>query len=182
MEKIVIGIDPGLNGGIAVLKNGRLHKLFTMPTFSVKKGRISKKTKKELEKNFVDGRVLYNTLKDYPGADYFVEDVHSLFNARAEANFSLGHGIGVLSGILRALGYTFYLVQPKEWQKGNWEKTDIVKGEKKTDTKKTSLNAAQRIFPGQTFLKSSRSRVPHDGLFDSALIGNYGYKYLWGKL
>lgn len=43
----------------------------------------------------------------------------------------------------------------------------------KVDTKATSLLAAKRLFPDETFLATQRSKVPHDGIVDAVLIGLY---------
>lgn len=43
----------------------------------------------------------------------------------------------------------------------------------KVDTKATSLLAAKRLFPEETFLATTRSKVPHDGIVDAVLIGLY---------
>jgi hypothetical protein len=43
----------------------------------------------------------------------------------------------------------------------------------KIDTKATSLIAAKRLFPEEKFLATSRSKVPHDGIVDAVLIGEY---------
>jgi hypothetical protein len=71
-------------------------------------------------------------------------------------------------------GATLDLVQPKKWQADIWANVDkIYKTGKKIDTKKTSLMAAKRLFPNESFLATSRSRVPHDGIVDAALIAQY---------
>lgn len=70
-----------------------------------------------------------------------------------------------------------------------YEDTDLETGEKvmrsmpvpeikkivkyKVDTKATSLLAAKRLFPDETFLATQRSKVPHDGIVDAVLIGLY---------
>jgi len=103
--------------------------------------------------------------------------VHSIFGAGAKANFQFGRCLGLLEGMTIAYSLPFIKVKPKDWQKEMWEgvtpiKT-IVKGKKKTDTKATSLVAAQRLFPGDKFLGSERSKVPHDGIVDGLLIAEH---------
>jgi hypothetical protein len=43
----------------------------------------------------------------------------------------------------------------------------------KIDTKATSLIAAKRLFPDEKFLATTRSKVPHNGVIDAVLIGEY---------
>jgi hypothetical protein len=104
-----------------------------------------------------------------------IEDVHSLFGMSAKSNFSFGHIKGVKEGMLTALGMEYHLVQPKVWQKGVWISEDVVTvgDTKKKDTKATALNAASRIFPTVDFRKSSRAKIPHDGIVDAALMAEY---------
>ena len=40
----------------------------------------------------------------------------------------------------------------------------------KVDTKATSLTAAKRLWPGDGFLASPKSKVAHDGIVDAMLI------------
>lgn len=49
----------------------------------------------------------------------------------------------------------------------------VKKQKVKVDTKATSLLAAKRLFPNETFLATARSKVPHDGIVDAVLIGEY---------
>jgi len=43
----------------------------------------------------------------------------------------------------------------------------------KQTTKAMSKSAAQRLFPKESFLKTKRCTVMHDGLTDAALIAEY---------
>ena len=106
---------------------------------------------------------------------YFaLEDVHSLPGVSAKANFSFGENKGEYRGMLVALELPYMEVQPKVWQKVAWEGVPLMKNSKgRTDTKAMSLTAAKRLFPNESFLATSRSSVPHDGLVDAALIAYY---------
>ena len=98
-----------------------------------------------------------------------IENVHAIQGrAGATSNFQFGLGKGILMGLVQALGHRYTLVNPKAWQKIAWEGVT-----KQKDTKQTSLIAAKRLFPGESFLATERSRVPHDGLVDAALIAYY---------
>jgi hypothetical protein len=43
--------------------------------------------------------------------------------------------------------------------------------------KESSLYVARQLWPDQNFLATERSRVPHDGVVDAALIAYYGGGY-----
>lgn len=115
-----------------------------------------------------------------------MEEVHAVFGSSAKSTFSFGKINGVLEGILIALSIPYTLVQPKAWQGVIWsnpdkeyiEKKRISKGEEKSvrsvDTKKTSLNAAKRLFPSVDLRKSERASKYDDNKCDSLLICEYG--------
>lgn len=126
-----------------------------------------------------------------PYADRIVlcaqEEVHAIFGVSAAATFGFGEVNGALSAMLQLLGTTrpskepfdVLYVSPKVWQHKVWDPADIKYkkdtdklGRKKKDTKATSLSAAATIFPGVSF-KKGKSRLPHDGIVDAALIAYY---------
>ena len=152
------GIDVGKNGGIAIITKEGL-KLHTIPKIG----------------NKVDYLELNGIFNDLPKSCIFcIEDVHSIFGSSAKSNFNFGEIKGILTGMVISNGFRWELVQPKKWQKEVWTNADMVKKPNgRTDTKGTSLLAAKRIFPDQTFLATQRSRKPHDGLFDASLIAEY---------
>ncbi len=163
-----LGVDVGKNGGFAYFnENGGIENLVVMP-----------KIGKEYDYNSI--RACFNL----PIKHIVIEDVHALFGVGAGTTFALGLGKGFLIAMAVAFEIPYSLVQPKVWQKEMWDSTAIVKKPtkrklkngsfaKKTDTKKTSLIAAKRLFPKETFLATKRSSVPHDGLVDAALMGEY---------
>lgn len=166
---MIIGIDPGSQGGIAFL--GKSLTVFKMPVIKIKNG---KKTETHLSISDLKRLLLDSTYCGFEAIIY-VEDVHSIFGVSASANFKMGYNLGMLHSLLDDLYGDYYLVQPKEWQKKIWTEQDyVIKENGRKDTKKTSLNAAQRIFPNEPFLATDRSSVPHDGMFDAALIAYYG--------
>lgn len=163
-----IGIDVGAKGGIAIVdENGQLILLERIPD--------------------IKGKTDYNTLagfftqfkESFPNSTVFIEDVHSIFGSSAKSNFSFGSIKGFKMGLCAALRLRYELVQPKAWQKEVWNPSDKIykSGAKKktVDTKATSLLAAKRLFPDETFIATSRSKKPHDGLVDAALIAYYGF-------
>lgn len=166
----IIGVDPGLKGGICILLDGKMRGLWPMPTFSVK-------TSAKKVRNYVDSEGIRNILKDHLDAEVYIEQVRSLYGMSAESNFSMGHGLGVVESTVRIIIGTFYLLKAKDWQADTWiEKDFVLKGNGRKDTKATSLNAALRIFPNQSFLRTARSKVPHDGMVDAALIAYSQFK------
>lgn len=160
---IYVGIDVGQNGGVvSVDKDSNILNMYTIPK----------------EEKKVDYQGLYNLLKlmqEEQDMIVCIEDVHSLFGMSAKSNFSFGHIKGAKEMACAALDCEYHLVQPKVWQKAVWLPEDaVIKENGRTkDTKATSLNAARRLWPEEDFLATKRSKVPHDGLVDAALIAEY---------
>lgn len=100
-----------------------------------------------------------------------IEDVHSIYWMSAKSNFNFWYIKWFKVWCLPCLNVHF--VKPKEWQKVVWEESDYVYQEdnpKRKDTKKTSLNAANRIFPWVDWRNSIRQKKQQDWLYDAALI------------
>lgn len=163
-----LGIDVGKSGGFAFFKeNGELVSLSVTPVIG---------------SEYDLGAI--RSLLDKDIKHIVIEDVHAIHGMSAGSQFSFGYGKGVLVALAAALQIPYTLVTPKNWQKEMWDSSAIItvatKKKKKdgtyarkTDTKKTSLVAAKRLFPKESFLASSRCSVPHDGLVDAALMGEY---------
>lgn len=180
MKKIYIGIDVGQNGGIFAMDEDRN---------VILKSDIPKDSDKNVDYQAL--LAIFNNIKarawmtvqdsvEFAELQYIavIEDVHSLFGMSAKSNFSFGHIKGVKEAMMVALKIEYTLVPPKTWQKLIWSGMDKVTttgktGKSKTDTKATSLNAAERIFPKVDFRASDRARKPHDGIVDAALMAEF---------
>lgn len=156
---IVIGIDPGLDGGLAALNGEELH-LQVMPVVSVG-------TKRE-----IDEQAVTNWLLDYPpgvsegsATRVFIERVTPFKQGRTGA-FTFGTGWGLIRGICAGMGFSYSLVRPQEWQKV------ALQGQPKGSEYAT----VSRRWPNADWRATERSRKPHSGLVDAALIALYGQK------
>mgnify|MGYP003601740295 CR=1 FL=1 len=162
-----IGIDPGKTGGVAaILPDGSLE-LHTIPLIG-----------KE-----VDKQALSQIIGSYTkGPHIFVlEDVHAIPGTSAGTNFAFGNIKGMKEGLLIAHKAVHVLVAPKTWQKTLWMGIPVQKkAAGGNDTKATSLLSARRWFPTESFLSTSRSSVPHDGLVDAALMAKFA-EITYGK-
>lgn len=157
MAKVVLGIDPGLKGGLCVLsKEHGLLELKPMPVI----GR---------DINTAELREMIKRARFDFGAEVAViEKVHSMPGQGLSSTFTFGKGYGILIGQVSMLGMDFELVSPQKWQ-------SIFHNKENSKTpKQRSLEAAEKLFPLEDFLASDRSRVPHDGLVDAALIAQWG--------
>ena len=170
-NRFAIGVDPGKSGGIVVVQDGQIIDKVIMPVIG---------------KEYDTQAITAFLLKYKEGGVVYMENLHAIFGVPARSNFELGRCVGIFQGIAMALKMPLIEYPPKEWQKFSWAGIPVVKnptGKKKkdgtprykTDTKKTSLLAAKKIFPAIDFTPTERAQKPHDGLIDAGLIAWYGY-------
>lgn len=171
MSKIYAGVDIGSNGGVCVI-NGDTLTYCKTPKIA----------------NEIDAYQLATFIISASNGNdnihIVIEDLHSIFGTSAKSNFAFGVNNGIVIGMLQSLQLPYTKVSPKAWQKQIWQgirPVQISTGKKnkdglpkyKTDTKATSLLAAKRLFPKESFLATERSKVPHDGIVDSVLLAEY---------
>lgn len=171
MDKIRVGIDIGSDGAFAIFQNNVLALMGKIPKISEEQD-MSKLSTLLSAFGFDDMHVV-------------IEDLHSVFGSSASSNFAFGQNNGLIKGMLQTLQIPHTLIGPKKWQKELWQGIRpveiLVKGKTnkdgspkyKVDTKATSLIAAKRLFPKESFLATERSKVPHDGIVDSVLIAEF---------
>lgn len=123
----------------------------------------------------IDLRALNDVFRGLSQPNYAViEDVHSVFGSSAKSNFEFGRCVGMLEAFLVSSNIPYTKIQPKKWQKQMWEGIPIqVTSEGKTDTKATSLLAAQRLYPNVDMRKSERAKKPDHNKVDALLIATY---------
>jgi hypothetical protein len=162
--KIYAGIDNGLLGAIGLVsEEGELLGYVAMPTTNNGKGRdIDIKTVWSYLKPLADENqlvvVLEAAAKHSPGK-----------LALCSTWFSFGHLIALMQ--LKNLRHE--IVPPQKWQKLFWTKPKMPK-DQKFNTKAAALMAAKKLWPHESFLASSKSKRPHDGIVDALLIAEAG--------
>ena len=105
----IIGIDPGLSGGIAVLENNKVLDIFDMPVMSE-----GKKNKRQL-----NSAQLVNLLKQNIDEETIVvvEQVNAMPGQGVTSMFNFGQTFGAIKGICAALGLPIFFVRPAKWKK-----------------------------------------------------------------
>lgn len=156
---IFIGIDPGLNGGVALLEPGQQPiELHVMPTIAGKD---------------YDVQALKDILKAplNKGAGVLVtfEQQHALPGQGLTSTLQTGKGYGILLGLIAGLDIPHQIISARVWQK---ELFTGVAG--KLDTKAKSEIIAKRLFPYADFRRSKLAKKNHDGITDAACIAEYG--------
>lgn len=117
--------------------------------------------------SWIDARVTALAL-----AHAYIEKAQCMPKNGAVGMFKYGQGFGRLLGWVEAMGLAHTLVAPKTWTKVMHAGTSMA------PAKKRSLEAARRLFPGETFLATAKSKVPHDGIVDAILICEYAKRDL----
>ena len=106
----IIGIDPGLSGGIAILDDLKIYNLFDMPTMSEGKK----------NKNQLNSAQLVNIIKKHIiSANTFVivEQVSAMPGQGVTSMFNFGQTFGSIKGICAALNLPIFYVRPAKWKK-----------------------------------------------------------------
>lgn len=170
MQKTIISIDPGSKGFITVI-NPKGAKAFL----------ALEDNDQQAVSRFLD-KVLTEANCYEWGVIGVMEEVHAILGSSAKGTFSFGRNFGFLQGLFVGKHIPFHLVQPKEWQNEIWINQDKVYESKKdkkgvtrrmVDTKKTSINAAIRLFPDVDLRKTPQCRNIDDNKADSLLINEF---------
>lgn len=125
--KTIIGIDPGVNGGIAWIQDGKP---------CVEKMPDTLMDLWELLRDIQCAKVIFPNVADCKA---YIECVHSSPQMGVKSAFTFGQGYGRLEMALTAAGIPFERVRPQEWQKAMG---CLSKGDKNVTKRK-----AQELFP-----------------------------------
>lgn len=151
-----MGIDPGIKGGICIMTpDYKVCELYPMPSIA----------------NEYDIKKLKEIVKSPYIRRIYIEQVHAIFKVSAKATFKLGYGAGIVEAVVSCSERPYTMVRPKAWQKHAHIGLDK---NLKIKAKEKSLLAVSKRYPEVSFLKTLRSKIPHDGLVDATLIAEYG--------
>lgn len=144
----MLGIDPGLHGGYALIDDGRV---IAEPF--------------PLAGNEVDLAELATDWRSLEPDIAVLERVGAMPRQGVVSTFSFGRRVGELRGVLAALGIRYYEVRPQEWQRA------VLAGT--TRDKAATIEWARRAYPAARLVLPG-CRVPHSGLADSLALAEYG--------
>lgn len=159
---MIIGIDPGVSGAIAVLgEDGSLLDVDPMPHYwekmktKSKSGNVRRRRKLDIAgtyKLLVEHRLNY-------GATYcYIEKVHAMPKNGASSMFNFGEAYGIVQALAVSAGLEVIYVTPQEWKKS----VDLIKAEKDA-----SIEKVRTIF-------GDGGKIDHN-MADACLIAWYGY-------
>jgi len=167
MSKQYIGIDCGLDGGIAVVDyDGNLTDKYVMPVCKAGKGRMI---------HIVGFHKTLEKIISVSDRNIFVIENPGGHAPSAAGLRSMTYSFAVAETIVSLLdaNLSYAAISSRKWQSQFWTRPTMAKGQK-FDTKAAALAAADRIFPNQDWTANERCKKAHDGIVDAALLAEYG--------
>src|ERR1700753_992830 len=169
---IVLGIDPGINGGFAVYDSAEreLRWAQAIPTHETSEGKC------------VDVARFWEDIRDSASwaKMVFVEKVNGrlprgpggkVFGSAGPALFNFGYAVGQIHMTLANFGFSPVLLEPQEWQAG----LRVPVG------KRGSVICADRLFPVKKQLWRGPKGGLHHDIAEAALIAKYGAESRWAE-
>lgn len=106
---IVLGIDPGASGALAVIREGRVTDLLDMPVGKITVGRTTR--------DRISPELLGEELRDLLPIDVaYIEEVAAMPKQGVSSVFTFGQAHGMVLGAVAALGVRVVRVRPQAWQ------------------------------------------------------------------
>ena len=151
----IIGIDPGIQGALAILDNEKVIDVVDLPVMSE-----GKKNKRQL-----NGAYLSDYLKKHilniENTVVVVEQVNAMPGQGVTSMFNFGQTFGVIKGICAALKIPIYFVRPSKWKKH----FDLIRSSK--DASRTKVI---EMYPSLSNLLSKKKDVNKS---DAILIAKF---------
>ena len=107
----VVGIDPGLNGAIAILQDKKVLSITDMPVMA-----DGKKNKRQLN-NAQLAEILRKNTSDGDEISIVVEQVNAMPGQGVTSMFNFGQTFGAIKGVCAALQLPIFFVRPSKWKK-----------------------------------------------------------------
>ena len=153
---LILGIDPGLKGGLVALQGTEVVLKAVMP--------VAKLTK---TKKIIDRNKLARLIEDLNPDHTCVEQIIAMPRQSAQSGTTTGIGWGVIVGILAALKLRNSDVSSKTWQ------TAMFRDRPKDDTKALAALVCSNLWPRENWIVSLKTGKPDEGLCDAELIAEY---------
>jgi crossover junction endodeoxyribonuclease RuvC len=168
---LYLGIDPGLNGAIAIIDhNLNIIDLMDCPVNKIKTGKskIVNLKKTEQIKTEVNGKVIYEVLLKYRGACCVIEKAQAMPQQGVVSMFNYGLGYGKYVMGMESLDMTYKEVPPGLWK----SKFNL------SSDKEESTELARKLLDKEgkyVYLKK------HDGRAEALLLALYSRNHVYNK-
>ena len=107
----IIGIDPGLSGGIAILENNKIEEIYDMPVMPE-----GKKNKRQLNSAQLV-KLLKDNISKNEEISVVIEQVNAMPGQGVTSMFNFGQTFGAIKGVCAALELPIFFVRPSKWKK-----------------------------------------------------------------
>lgn len=156
---MILGIDPGLDGALALLSPNGVYQIADMPTHEIT---VNKK-----KRRIVDSYSLARWVELYRDAiaSAVLEDVGVRPGEGAVGAFKFGRCMGVVEGVIAANAIPLRYVVPAKWKAALGVSGD----------KTESRRAASQLFPAAVHYWPLKK---HDGRAESVLLAVYGRRFV----
>ena len=158
----IVGIDPGLKGGMAFYKPDGLiaHRTPVVETPFIKKGK--KKTRQDM-----DLSTAAFLLREVVVKHVFLEKVSAMPHQGVTGMFRFGQNLGQWQGILVGLGLEYTMVTPQAWKKH----AGLIGA-----NKVSSVELARETWPDNA--SDFKFKTADEGRAEASLIAKYGWETL----
>lgn len=153
MKKIYIGIDPGADGGIAMITISDKETVTAWPYSNEKLVEIC------FAIADISGEVRTTTCLEKVGA-MPGQGVTSMFN--------FGKNVGFIEGVLSANYIPYQTVPPQKWKKEYSISSD----------KNKSVEVCKKLFPNINLKRTDKCKKDHDGMAEALLMAEFARRNL----
>ena len=108
---LVIGIDPGLSGAIAILEDKKVLNILDMPVMAE-----GKKNKRQINSAQLVNIIKKNIFKT-DEISVVVEQVNAMPGQGVTSMFNFGQTFGAIKGVCAALELPIFFIRPSKWKK-----------------------------------------------------------------
>ncbi len=108
---LVIGIDPGLSGAIAILEDKKVLNILDMPVMAE-----GKKNKRQINSAQLVNIIKKNIYKT-DEISVVVEQVNAMPGQGVTSMFNFGQTFGAIKGVCAALELPIFFIRPSKWKK-----------------------------------------------------------------
>ena len=155
---IIIGIDPGLSGAIAILDDKKVLSIFEMPVMAE-----GKKNKRQLNSAQLVN-IIRENIKKNEEAVVVVEQVNAMPGQGVTSMFNFGQTFGAIKGVCAALELPIFFVRPSKWKKH----FELINSSK--DSSRTKVIEMYPSLSGQLTKKKDVNKT------DAILIARFYYE------
>jgi hypothetical protein len=173
----VLGIDPGLSGGLCVLNEKGIVEAIKMPIC----------TRPNRKGNYIDLKLIYKFVSKYNQERFdwlqgiFIERQFILRSQGMSSGSKTMYQSGLLYGLCYAECDDLQEINAKDWQGAIFKLVDVNNINKynyNSDTKLKSIAYVEQNYDSSYLFTSKRQTKPSDGLADAICIAAYGLQVL----